>query len=181
VKARNGRTRGNSESAGTSDLVRLHADRVFRFLAGLVRDRDTAADLTQETFLKLHRLVQRGERSDLSVAYVFTVARNTALSYFRRRTVERKHLENAAVEAQAETTEDPHRALERAQLRESVRSAVAELPEELRTVFLLSEIEGLAYAEIGRIVGCPEGTVASRKHHAVRRLRETLRRLGHAL
>jgi len=76
---------------------------------------------------------------------------------------------------------DPDRAVERAEIRHALTDAIGALPEELRAVFLLSEISELSYAEISGILGCPVGTVGSRKHHAVERLRAHLRRHGHGL
>ncbi len=57
--------------------------------------------------------------------------------------------------------------------------ALAGLPEDQRTVFHLSEIEGLSYEEISTVLEVRPGTIASRKHHAVLKLRNTLRRCGH--
>ena len=59
--------------------------------------------------------------------------------------------------------------------------ALQELPEDQRSVFLLSEGEGMKYEQIAEVMDIPAGTVASRKHHAARALREDLERLGHAL
>ena len=75
----------------------------------------------------------------------------------------------------------PDRRLERLELRAALEAALAHLPEEQRSVFLLAEIEGLRQDTIGEILGVPAGTVASRKHHATLRLREILQRSGHAL
>jgi RNA polymerase sigma-70 factor (ECF subfamily) len=64
--------------------------------------------------------------------------------------------------------------MERAERQAQVRTALAELSEELRTVLVLKEIEGLKYEEIAEIVDCPVGTVRSRIHRARNELREKL-------
>lgn len=79
----------------------------------------------------------------------------------------------------AAPTSRPDHDLENRQLRADLLAALASLPEDQRSVFHLSEIEGLSYAEIAAVLDVPCGTIASRKHHAVRRLREQLRRRGH--
>jgi RNA polymerase sigma-70 factor (ECF subfamily) len=56
-----------------------------------------------------------------------------------------------------------------------VRTALAELPEDYRTVLVLKEMEGLKYEEIAEIVGCPIGTVRSRIHRGRTELKEKLR------
>jgi RNA polymerase sigma-70 factor (ECF subfamily) len=161
-----------------------YLDSVFRFLLSIVHDRETAADLAQETFLRLHTY----ERTDgpPSKAYVLATARNTAVSWFRRRDLERRYVDVVLPEdldpRGAESGDStPDRETERRELSAALDAALADLPEDLRLVFHLSEIEGLRYDQIAEVIGCPTGTVASRKHLAVRRLREHLKRSGHAL
>ena len=71
--------------------------------------------------------------------------------------------------------------MERRELRLGLEAALAKLPEDQCSVFLLSEVEGLKYEKIAEVMGIPAGTVASRKHHAARALRAELERMGHAL
>ena len=66
-------------------------------------------------------------------------------------------------------------------MRQALEVALATLPEEQRSVFLLSEVEGLKYDQIAEAMDVPAGTVASRKHQASRALRAELERMGHAL
>ena len=81
----------------------------------------------------------------------------------------------------ADDAPDPERAALEGERRRALRRALAGLEGEARAVLLLSEIEDLSYAEIGHILGCPPGTVGSRKHHTIRRLRRELEGTGHAL
>ena len=177
--------------AGTADTDRAFADlvdrlldRVYRYLRNLTRSDDDARDLTQETFLKLRRRLTA--ESSPSDAYVFATARNTALSDWRRRqrrpdgaSTDPWHNENHALPTDPADAPDSH--YERGELRSALEDALAHLPEEQRSVFLLAEIEGLRHGEIAEILGLPEGTVASRKHHATLKLRRMLERSGHAL
>lgn len=165
-------------------LTDRHLDSVYRFLLSLIHDREAAADLTQETFLRLHR---SGPADGLpSTAYVLATAHNTAVSWLRRRELERRHMDVVAPEhldlpGSGSGASAPDRQLERRELGEALEAALASLPEDLSAVFHLSEVEGLRYEQIAEVIGCPTGTVASRKHHAVRRLRDHLKRSGHAL
>jgi RNA polymerase sigma-70 factor (ECF subfamily) len=170
------------EPAGTAPefplLVERLADRVYRYLRAWCGDAETARDLTQETFLNLARTVGSAA-GRISPAYVFVAARNTALSFHRKRRTERRHLRpldapDAASRPAAGPGSDPGRSAEHAELERALEEALARLPEELRTVFLLSEVEGLRYREIADVVGCPPGTVASRKFKAVKALRSAL-------
>jgi RNA polymerase sigma-70 factor (ECF subfamily) len=167
-------------------LVDLFARRVYRFLVAMTRDQEAAADLTQDTFLKIHSVRAQFGESPPSAAFVLTVARNTAISWMRRRTFEQHHftaLPTDTLQALAPAGESsaPDRELCRRELQADLLAALATLPADLREVFLLSEVEGLTYAEIAAAVGCPAGTVASRKHNAVQKLREHLGRSGHAM
>jgi RNA polymerase sigma-70 factor (ECF subfamily) len=144
---------------------------------------EMARDLTQETLLRGWRAGLRGTDPESSRAYLFTVARNTALSQLRRQELERRHGTSLPAEKlepfpDPSPESDPSHAIEQAELRQALVRALRALPEELRAVFLLSELEDLSYTEIAEIVGCPTGTVGSRKHHAVQKLREAMRRQG---
>jgi len=171
---------------GPDLVVDLFAQRVYRFLVAMIRDRDAAEDLTQDTFLKIQGTRNRFGDGPPPVSYVLTVARNTAISWLRRRRFEQHHfraLPDASPQALASTRagNDPARELHRKELQADLQAALAALPVELREVFLLSEVEGLTYAEIAAVAMCATGTVASRKHNAVRQLRNLLRRQGHAV
>lgn len=161
-------------------LVDRDLDRVWRYLRSLLRDADLARDVTHETFLKLRAVIEREGR--LRPAYVFAAARNAALSHLRRTKTQRRHV----VPLDPETRDVPDSAtpaseLDRAELRSALDAALATLDETHRSVFLLSEVEGLRYEEIAAVLDVPPGTVASRKHHATLELRRELERTGHAL
>jgi RNA polymerase sigma-70 factor (ECF subfamily) len=165
-------------------LTDQYLDQVFRFLCVLIQDRDTAADLTQDTFLKLQNL-PRGQALP-SEAYVLATARNTALSWLRRRKLERQHVDvlppdDRNLQGQNSRVEAPDRVIESRELGAALDAALEALPEDFRVVFHLSEVEGLSYAHIAEVVDCPTGTVASRKNLAVQRLRAHLKESGHAL
>jgi RNA polymerase sigma-70 factor (ECF subfamily) len=71
--------------------------------------------------------------------------------------------------------ESPADYMLRDEMRETLRRALERLPEEHRMVVILSEIHGLKYEEVGEILQIPVGTVKSRMHHAIERLKEILR------
>lgn len=169
------------------ELVDRYLERVYRYLRNLTRDEETARELAHETFLSLRPVVDAGEPP--SEAYVFTTARNAALSKWRRRqSEERKRAGASAENDQAggtwlsdDAATSPTRKVERRELRLGLEEALSKLPEDQRSVFLLSEVEGLKYEKIAEVMGIPAGTVASRKHNATRALRAELERMGHAL
>lgn len=168
----------NTGSDPLDTLARDHVAAAYRFLRSLVGDAETARDLLQDTFVRL-----APHAAAAGPGLVFATARSCAVDHLRRRTsrgrVERP-AERDLVEARPAPREHgPDRALEEHEFRRDLLAALGDLPEGQRTVFHLSEIEGRSYAEIAAVLGVPAGTIASRKHHAVRKLREQLGRLGH--
>ena len=165
------------------DLVDRYLDRVYRYLRNLTRDEDSARDFSHETFLRLHRQVTAGK--EISEAYVFTTARNTALSNWRNDKREKDKREAWGRKCGSDDLpangSHPSQSVECLELGGALETSLGCLTEDQRTVFLLSEVEGLKYENIAEVLGISAGTVASRKFNAVRVLRGELKRLGHAL
>ena len=163
---------------GLESLIQEHSASVFRYLRSMTGDEDAAHDVLQDTFLKLGPYGDEAGR-----ALVFTAARSCALDYLRRR--QTRNRRETPVEAErliqfpGRRQDSPEHHLHNKRLRQDLLEALAGLPEDQRTVFHLSEIEGLSYEEISTVLEVRPGTIASRKHHAVLKLRNTLRRCGH--
>jgi RNA polymerase sigma-70 factor (ECF subfamily) len=155
------------------DFVRGHA-RVYRtyFLRQGARP-DEAEDLAQDVFLRLYREAPRYRPEERLVAFGFRIARNLWIDSCRRRAA-------APVSVPLESTPapafeaPPGAGLEQREDEARLLAAVARLSPEQRSVLELAAIEGLSYAEIGRVLDVPEGTVKSRMFYAVRALRELL-------
>ncbi len=158
-------------------LVDRHLDGVYRYLFNLTHNEDQARDLSHETFLRLRQQVFRG--MEISEAYVFTTARNSALSQWRSDRREETKREVWGLEPPSSA--DSSSLVENSELQSALRYALGVLSEDQRSVFLLSEIEGLKYVQIAEVLGISPGTVASRKFKANRVLRGELKRMGHEL
>ena len=162
------------------DLVDRLLDRVYSYLSNLTNDKDAARDLTHQTFLRIRQRLDADV--ELGDAYVFAAARNAALSRWRQQR-QRDQLQPALRSELRNSwkAEDSDAAVERRELKDALERALQKLPEDQRSVFLLSEVEGLTQREIAEVLGVSPGTVASRKYTAVRALRGELERMGHAL
>lgn len=162
------------------ELIRRHERRVFRLLYRMMGNREDAEDLTQETFLSLHRYGHRFRAEARFSTFVYRVAANAALN--RRRSLGRgraridklKHRQ-AAGDDLPSAPRDPEDATLGAELTGHVREALDELSPSLRMPVILYDIEGLAYGEIAKVLGIAEGTVKSRIHRARQALREQLK------
>lgn len=127
-------------------------------------------DLAQRTFLRLWRYRARYSPRAKFTTFLFLLANQEALDFFRAAGRRRDLEERFAAEQEAE---GGGRA-ESAPDGDSVRRAVARLPEGLRDVVELGVFQDLPYADVAEILGIPRGTVKSRMFHALRKLKEML-------
>lgn len=147
--------------------------RLVNFLRSLGADPEAAEDGAQETLLRVYRY-RDAYRPDVPFAgFVFTLARRAFLDGRRRARRHERHTSAVPLDdpgvVPAVAPEDDGCA-ERIDL----AVAVASLPRRLRDVVELAVLRGLPYPQVSTLLGIPVGTVKSRMHHAVRRLREVL-------
>jgi len=160
-------------------LYERHKGPLYRYLQRMCGRREVADDLFQEVWSKVIASRSRYEVRAQFNTFLFRIAHNCAVDYFRRSG--RPH-ENAAQDVDeiaeeigAAEHERPDAALSEAQVRSDFRRALAELPPEQRDVFVLYEESGLTLEEIGRITGVAMETAKSRLRYAVGKLRTALR------
>lgn len=175
------RWQGGDERA-FEELITRHETRVYRLLYRMMGNREDAEDLTQETFLSLHRHGHRFRAESRFSTFIYRVAANAALNRRRslgrgRARMERLKARQAAGDHLPSSPRDPEDSTLGAELSDHVREALDELSPSLRMPVLLYDIEGLAYGEIARVLGIAEGTVKSRIHRARQALRERLKEL----
>ncbi len=173
IRQRQGaRTRSETKSAFHDQFVALfdaHFQRVYRYLARLSGEAELAADLAQETFIKLYR---RGSVPDRPEAWLITVAlnlfRNARSSRLRR---QRLLTLSRAEGAHADPLPAPGQAADSEDLRGRVRRAIEQLPERERNMLLL-RTEGYSYHDIAAALSLNEasvGTLLARARNAFQR------------
>ncbi|MBX9792599.1 MAG: RNA polymerase sigma factor [Pirellulales bacterium] len=159
------------DRAAQRELYELCSPKMFRLAVRMVGIQE-ATDVTQQVFLQVYRSI--GQFSDRSrfETWLYRLAINECLQ-FRRRAM-RRPFEPVEVEPA------DHRAgpTARVQDRELLELALQRLDAELRSLFLLRELEGLAYRELAEVLEISEGTVASRLNRARSQLKENLLELG---
>jgi RNA polymerase sigma-70 factor (ECF subfamily) len=175
------RWQGGDEKA-FEELIERHQQRVYRLLYRMMGSREDAEDLTQETFLSLHRHGHRFRSESRFSTFIYRVAANAALNRRRalgrgRSRVEKLKTRNDAGDDLPSAPRDPEDAMLGGELSEHVRAALETLSPALRMPVVLYDIEGLAYGEIAKVLGVAEGTVKSRIHRARQALREELKGL----
>lgn len=172
---------------GFSEEALPHMDSVYRFALRLTAGRSAAAeDLVQESFMRAYRSWATYRRGSNCRAWLFTICRNV---FLRREERRGRHPEiaesdiDAEVEALAATTvfsevdsADPERAFFDSFLDREVVEAIDRLPESFREAVVLSDLEGLTYAEVAEVLSVPVGTVKSRLFRGRRILQQDLYR-----
>ncbi len=163
------------EKRAFTELVERYHGRLVNFVYRTTGDRERSEDLVQETFIRVYRHLHRFDQTKKFSTWVYTIASNLAKNELRNRS------RNPLVLFQMirKSWEADHRPLEwedntyrpddlfrKRHLRHLVETAVSELPEHHRTVFVLREMEGKTYEEIAEITGCNLGTVKSRLNRA---------------
>ena len=154
-------------------LVRQHADLAYRVCLQITGDRDDAADATQRVLVKLWQ--RGGDVAEASRrAWTARVARNEALDALRRRAARPAPAATALPEPAGQDAL-PDADAESSDLRRYLDAAVASLDEPYRSIVVLREVEGLAYAEIAEALDLPLNTLKVYLHRARKRLRHALR------
>ncbi|MCT7656950.1 RNA polymerase sigma factor SigE [Mycobacterium deserti] len=159
------------------ELVRQHADRVYRLAYRLSGNQHDAEDLTQETFIRVFRSVQNYQPGTFE-GWLHRITTNLFLDMVRRRS--RIRMEALPEDYDRVPAEDPNpeQIYHDSRLGPDLQAALDSLPPEFRAAVVLCDIEGLSYEEIGATLGVKLGTVRSRIHRGRQALRDYLARHG---
>lgn len=164
------------DAAAFAALVTRHEGVLFNYLLRMTQDEALAADLMQETWLRVFQHARRYDPTRTFSPWLLRIAYHGCLDALRQRQRLERHTAQAPPPTPhpAHRHSDPQASLLGQETLAAIRAAVQALPEPHRAVFILRHYHGLSYAEISDIVQCALGTVKSRLHHAVRQLQRTL-------
>jgi RNA polymerase sigma-70 factor (ECF subfamily) len=171
--------------AAYRELVRRYERPVFSLVYRMVRDRELAEDLAQETFVKALNAIESYRPEFKFSSWIFKIANNAAIDHLRRRELDTLSLDGSpnaetpdAVEATAlqvsDRTETPLEELEARELGGAIEVAIGQLRPEYRACILLRHVEGRPYEEIAEMLSLPLGTVKTYIHRARNELRQAL-------
>jgi RNA polymerase sigma-70 factor (ECF subfamily) len=155
-----------------------HLDAVYRVALRLARDPSDAGDLAQETMLKAYRAFHQYRPGTNAKAWLLTILRHTFINEYRRakhrpETVDVHEAERFTVFRDVQDA-DPEGSFFAQIVDDEVLRAIDALPDEFRETLVLSDVEGLTYAEIAEVTGVPVGTVKSRLFRARQALQKRL-------
>ena len=167
------------------ELVRRYERPVFSLIFRMVRDRETAEDLGQETFIKILNHIDRYRPEFKFSSWLFKIANNLTIDHLRKRQLKTISIDGSphaatAAEVEASTFDVEARgesALEEMESNElggAIEKAIAKLRPEYRACILLRHVEDRSYEEIAATLDLPLGTVKTYIHRARHELREAL-------
>ena len=173
------------DKAAFGELVERYQRKVFSIALGMVKNQEEAMDITQDTFVKVHRYLKNFQGTSSFYTWLYRIVLHLAIDHMRkegRRTYtefdERIGTEQESNEKSRFLSNrsdlNPSTMVSRKELAEKIQDAVAELPPYHRAVIIMREVEGLSYTEMATILEVSKGTVMSRLHHARQKLRRLL-------
>lgn len=165
------------DAAAFAALVRRHQRRAYAVARAIVLSHEDAEDAVQEGFLHAYRALDRFRPEQAFGAWLHRIVANASLDIARRRKVR-------DADELPETVASPRGArdaAEREELRAHLRAGLDRLGARQRAVIVLHDVEGFKHAEIGAMLGIPEGTARSDLHHARAQLRRLLGEVRAAL
>lgn len=164
----------NGDIAAFDQLVLRYRERIYGVVYNMTSNREDAADLTQDAFIKAFKSINRFQGQSSFFTWLYRIAVNSALSHLRKSKLrtffsfEKINEDDKTTEILAQLT-DKHGADREVfvrELQEKLNEAIQKLSIKHRTVVTLFEIDGLSHEQIAEVVGCSVGTVRSRLHYA---------------
>jgi RNA polymerase sigma-70 factor, ECF subfamily len=172
---------GQGDAKAFEKLVEKYHARIYRFAFGMVKDRDDAWDIAQETFLRAHVALPGFRGRSAFSTWLYRIAANLSLDGRRRRQREEslRNAHDAEVEVAmgplSAALAGPHKQALRRELLDKLDEALESLPPIHRAILLLREVDGLSYEELANVLEIPKGTVMSRLFNARLRFQRKLR------
>ena len=164
----------NGQLKAYSQVVDTHYQRIYAFLYRMTHDSTLAEDLTQDTFATAWRSLDRFEGRASLATWIHSIALNVCREHMRA-----SHPQNDVLNEESLVCPDPIPdvidKLSADAINQKVQQAVAELPEIYREAVILRCYQGMKYREVAGVLGLPLGTVQTRIHVALEKLRVTLR------
>ena len=166
----------NASKLDITEIYQLHSDQVFRYVFYMVHNEHTAEDLTQETFIKVHRSLETFQFQSSIQTWVYQIARNTTLDYLKRKKLVSffdpsrllqliKESERSAIDIVTHTEE-----------REQLYMYLLALKKEYREVLILRKINELSVKETALILNWSEDKVKSMTARGLKKLKEEIER-----
>ena len=165
----------SGDDSAFDELIGRYKRPVVNFIFRMLGSADDADDVAQEVFVRVYQKMDTYRPATKFSTWLFALARNAAIDRLRWR---RRHpTESIDPELPLPAATDTAAEIGAREIGALIAAAVAKLPEDQRTVLVLSEYQGMSHAEIAAVMRCSEKSVESRLYRAKQTLRTGLRPL----
>lgn len=171
----------SGDRSAISSLIERHSRRVKDYILMMVKDRDIAEDIFQETFIKAVRVIDEGRYSDNGkfLSWILRIAHNQVIDYFRAQRQNKSVTEADAGYDMLGTLRFAERTVEDSmvsdQIERDVRALVELLPAEQREVVMLRYFSGLSFKDIAEQTDVSINTALGRMRYALINLRRMIK------
>lgn len=171
-----------NDVAAFNEIVGRYKNKIYNYVYRMVGNSEDADDLTQEVFVKMYLALDSFRNQSSLSTWLYRIAGNLCIDSHRKRSrrdtgfggsissldepISVDINGDGAAREVADNTFEPMRMLAQKEMDSQIQYALSKLPEKMRTVVILHDIEGLQYEEIAEVVNCPLGTVKSRLFNA---------------
>lgn len=164
------------------ELMERHQNSVFHIVLRIVRDRELASDLVQDTFMKAFSSLKSYRSEYRFSTWLYKIAANTSIDHLRKKRIKALSLDNPINTQDGQVTIEvpdythhPEREMVRREQAVTIEDAIMALPEKYRQVIVARHQEDKSYEEIASEIGVPVGTVKARIFRARELLKKRLR------
>lgn len=167
------------DASAFNELLGLHEKKMYAVCIRMCANQEDAQDCLQEAMLRIYRSISGFKGQSSFSTWIYRVTMNTCLDELRKK----KNKQTTSLDGLLDTGWSPsddydtpeHHAIED-ERKKAIRGAIAELPEDMRSVIVLRDIEGFSYDEIAVMLGINVGTIKSRISRGREKLREKIRK-----
>jgi RNA polymerase sigma-70 factor (ECF subfamily) len=169
IKIRNPETR----NYGFNLLVRAYQKRVYWHVRKMVIDHDDADDITQDTFVKIHKYIDNFREDAQLFTWIYRIATNECLTFLQKKK-RRFFLPIGDLEGELTAKIDSSPDLSGDEIQLKLQKALVRLPDKQRLVFNMKYYDDMSYEEIAEITQTSVGALKASYHHAVKKIEEYL-------
>lgn len=164
----------DTRNYGFNLLVRAYQQRVYSIVRKMVIDHDDADDLTQETFIKVHKAIDNFREDAQLYTWIYRIATNECLTFLNKK--RRRFflpIEDISRELSGKIDSSSH--INGDDIEKKLQKALLKLPDKQRLVFNMKYYEDLPYESMSEITGTSVGALKASYHHAVKKIEDFLK------